>query len=94
MKLMKYSTAKINSVHDDISSSAPPEVLSDLGAVFSEKLGDLILSSPAKSCELDTLPPFLVREFQMDLLPFLALLCNLSLQDDVLPVLHYSFFEE
>ena len=89
---MDYFQAKIKSVREDTSGSAPPEFpptecrLSELRCVSSEELRHFILSSPPKSCELDPLPPFLVQEFLEDLLPFLTLLCNRSLEDGILPV--------
>ena len=41
--------------------------------------------SPSKSCELDQIPTFILKEFLDDLLPFLHLLCNSSLTSGYLP---------
>ncbi|PGH37209.1 MAG: hypothetical protein CRN43_22520, partial [Candidatus Nephrothrix sp. EaCA] len=43
------------------------------------------MSSAPKSCELDSLPASLIQDYVDDLLPFLTLLCNRSLQEGVLP---------
>src|SRR6218665_1714735 len=43
------------------------------------------MSSAPKSCELDSLPASLIQDYVDDLLPFLTLLCNRSLEEGVLP---------
>jgi hypothetical protein len=51
--------------------------------------GDLrriIFNAPAKSCSLDPLPNFLLRENLDDLLPFIKTVCNASLREGILPV--------
>jgi len=45
----------------------------------------IIMQSPAKSCTLDPVPTFLVREFVDLLLPFLTTLVNTSLMQGQLP---------
>ena|SRR5688572_8295306 len=49
---------------------------------------NLVMDSSSKSCELDLLPPFLVKEFIDDLAPFLLLLCNSSLAQGAVPTVH------
>src|SRR6218665_2658694 len=53
--------------------------------VTGTELRRIILSSAAKSCELDSLPTFLLQELVDVLLPFLTFLCNRSIQDGILP---------
>ena len=87
----EHCCAKIRSVRDDTSGSPPPQFpptdcsLSTLSEVTPAELRSIILTSASKSCELDPLPTFLVQEFIEDLLPFLTLLCNRSLQEGILP---------
>jgi len=45
----------------------------------------MLLASPVKSCSLDPLPTFLLREFVDDLLPFICTMCNASLREGFLP---------
>lgn len=56
-------------------------------AVTSADLHHIILIPPRKSCELDPLSTFLLQEFVDMLLPFLTILSNRSIQDEVLPIL-------
>src|SRR6218665_2716402 len=65
----------------------PPTVhrMAALREISSVELRSLIMSSAPKSCELDSLPAFLIQDYVDDLLPFLTLLCNRSLQEGVLP---------
>ena len=44
-----------------------------------------IKASPAKCCELDPAPTFLVKDCLNILSPFLTLMCNASIQDGILP---------
>ena len=59
--------------------------LTELTGVLAPELRRLILASLPKSSELDPLPPFLIQESIDSLLPFLTLLCNVSLHEGVLP---------
>ena len=51
-------------------------------------LEKVIRMSPSKSCELDPIPTFILKEFLDDLLPFLHLLCNSSLTSGFLLQVH------
>ena len=88
---LKRFTAKISSIRDATANCSPPEFsatecrLSDLCEVSSADLRRLILSSAAKSCELDPAPTFLIQEMIDDLLPFLTILCNASIREASLP---------
>ena len=59
--------------------------LADLQPCSTMDLERIIRSSPAKSCDLDPIPTFLLREFLDDLLPYIHTMCNTSLSTGVLP---------
>src|SRR6218665_795994 len=65
----------------------PPTVhrMATLREISSVELRSFIMSSASKSCELDSLPASLIQDYVDDLLPFLTLLCNRSLQEGDLP---------
>src|SRR6218665_1176388 len=65
----------------------PPTVhrMATLMEISSVELRAVIMSSAPKSCELDSLPASLIQDYVDDLLPFLTLLCNRSLQEGALP---------
>ena len=46
----------------------------------------MILKSPSKSCSCDPIPATLLKDNIQELLPFLTLICNISLSTGVLPV--------
>ena len=52
----------------------------------SEKVNKMILKSPSKSCSCDPIPATLLKDNIQELLPFLTLICNISLSTGVLPV--------
>src|SRR6218665_2096217 len=84
-------TAKIVSIRSATASSPPPEFsvtdarLSVLREITSLELQNLIVAAAPKTCELDPVPSFLVQELIDDLLPFLTVLCNRSIQEAHLP---------
>src|SRR6218665_2454296 len=74
------------------TESAPPPTfhqtdhrMPDFQPFSMDVLRQLLLSSQPKSCELDPLPPFLIKDYLDELLPFLLLLCNTALGDGALP---------
>ena len=87
----EYSRNKIGSVRADTIDSLPPEFpptehrLAALRDISSVELRAIIMSSAPKSCELDSLPATLIQDYMDDLLPFLTIICNRSLQEGVLP---------
>ena len=50
-----------------------------------EEVRKFLIRSPPKSCSLDPLPTFILREFLVELLPFICIMCNVSLQHGRLP---------
>ena len=67
----------ITKLTDESSTSFQP--------CFMEEVRKLLIRSPPKSCSLDPLPTFILREFLEELLPFICTMCNLSLQHGLLP---------
>src|SRR6218665_3894604 len=59
--------------------------LSVLREITNLELRNLIMAAAPKMCELDPVPTFLVQELIDDLLPFLTVLCNQSIQEANLP---------
>src|SRR6218665_532186 len=89
--LDRYFTAKIVSIRSATASSPPPEFsvtyarLSVLREITSLEQRNLIMAAAPKTCELDPVPSFLAQELIDDLLPFLTVLCNRSIQEAHLP---------
>ena len=50
-----------------------------------DEVRKFLIRSPPKSCSLDPLPTFILREFLDELLPFICTMCNVSLQRGLLP---------
>ena len=46
---------------------------------------EVLIQSTPKSCSLDPLPAFILREFMDELLPFIHAMCNVSMQHGMLP---------
>jgi len=91
-KLHSFFDEKVQSVRSLTEESTQP-VIHDFGEQsfvgFNEcsmaEVRKTLLASPVKSCSLDPLPTFLLREFVDELLPFICMMCNTSLQEGVLP---------
>jgi len=60
--------------------------MTELRTYTVEEVRKIIMGSPVKSCALDPIPTFLLREVIDALLPFLTAMCNASLQEGHLPV--------
>src|SRR6218665_3531104 len=86
-----YCESKIGSIRGDTAGSPPLEFpptvhrMATLREISSVELRSVIMSSAPKSCELDSLLASLIQDYVDNLLPFLTLLCNRSLQEGVLP---------
>jgi hypothetical protein len=59
--------------------------LSSLQSCTAADVRNVIMNSPTKSCSLDPIPTFLLKETVDALLPFLTALINASLRDGLLP---------
>src|SRR6218665_3399170 len=88
---LDFMNRKIEAVRRSTESASPPTFhqtdhrMPDLQPFSMDGLRQLLLSSQTKSCELDPLPPFLIKDYLDELLPFLLLLCNTALGDGALP---------
>ena len=60
--------------------------MTDFASFTSKELRRIIMNSPSKSCSLDPIPTFILKEVIDILLPFLTVMCNASLQEGLLPV--------
>ena len=88
---LDFIEKKVKSVYDETSGAPEPtfrhtsHCLADLQPCSTVELERIIRSSPAKSCDLDPIPTFLLCEFLDDLLPFIHTMCNTSLSTGILP---------
>ena len=73
--------------NETLTSSTPASSsLTDFASFTSEELRRIIMNSPSKSCSLDPIPTFILKEVIDIVLPFLTVMCNASLQEGLLPV--------
>ena len=79
-------------MRDDTSTADKPTFTKLTDASFiafqpcsTEEVRKFLIRSPPKSCSLDPLPTFILREFLDELLPFICIMCNVSLQHGLLP---------
>jgi hypothetical protein len=76
---------------DDGSARLPPAgrpglpMLSAWSEVTTEEVRRVVMAAPAKSCSLDPIPTFLLREYIDIILPYLTAMVNKSLQEGHLP---------
>ena len=92
LPLSDFFRDKVEKVRDETSTADPPTFtkLTDASFVsfrdcFMEEVRRFLIQSPPKSCSLDPLPTFILREFMDELLPFIHIMCNISMQHGVLP---------
>ena len=78
---------KVNDVRTSTAGAPPPDytpTTSKFGsfAICSlETVEQIIRGSPSKSCQLDPIPTFVVKQFLDVLLPFMTCMCNASVQE-------------
>jgi len=92
-----FFTQKIESIRNELQSSANPlPHLSDLSTVVSEPLvafvpasqeevRAIIEKSPDKSCELDPVPTWLLKQCLDELLPLVTNIINTSMEESYVP---------
>ena len=89
-----YFTGKVTKIWDELlatdhSDFTPPPndipTLSYLPPISQENLKKVIMSSPTKSCALDPLPTFLLKECIDELIPSLCQIINVSMSTCVVP---------
>ena len=91
-ELMDYFIEKIESIRKSTGGStastrlpAATSTLSSFEEYSAEEIQKIIESSPTKSCSLDPVPTSILKEFLPELLPFITMMCNRSLQEDIQP---------
>jgi len=87
-----FFARKIERVRSDTAGLPPPAVVERAASAFTSfrpcsenEVRKIIMSAPIKSCSLDPVPTFLLREFIDVLLPFITRMVNASLQQSRLP---------
>ena len=89
---LRFMEDKIESVRTGTAGAQPPVFQttdSRLGSFEScteDDVRKIIDGSPSKSCDLDPIPTFLVKDYLDTLLPFITRLCNASIHEACLPV--------
>ena len=67
------------------SSEAPDHLLTDFKSVSEDEVYKIIKSSPTKSCALDPIPTWILKECIGPLLPVITQIVNLSLSSNIMP---------
>ena len=80
--LVRSQTGKAQA--QDLSNPATSNI--EVFRVYTiDEVRQVIMSSPTKSCELDPIPTFLLKELLNTLLPIVTAMCNASLKEGLLP---------
>ena len=89
---MDYFIEKIESIRQSTSGSkastrlpAATSTLCSFEEYSTEDIQKTIEFSPTKSCSVDPVPTSILKEFLPELLPFITMMCNRSLQEGILP---------
>ena len=91
----EYFSRKVDKIRTD-TADAPAPVIADTATsswsafhpTTEEQVRRIIMSSPVKSCSLDPMPTFLIREFVDLLTPYVTAIVNSSLSQGRLPDSH------
>ena len=70
------------------ASAAPPDIrprLTSFELVTEEDISKLLFNLPAKSCSLDPVPTWFLKQLTVPMVPVICRLCNLSLQTGLFP---------
>ena len=91
--LLQFFADKVKSVRADVDGYPTPVELSSIASGLAEfrecsqqDVRKIIMESPTKSCALDPVPTFLLKELIDVLLPFITAMVNASLREGRLPV--------
>lgn len=89
---LRFFDEKVKAVRATTAGRQPPtatsvhdESLSTLAACCEDEVRKLIMESPTKSCPLDPIPTFILKELVDTLLPFVTATINASLREGRLP---------
>ena len=86
-----YLKEKVQEVRRATEKSTQPtytpawSCMDSFRSVTEAEVRQILCSSPSKSCSLDPIPTFLLREMIDDLLPYIVSICNASLNEAILP---------
>jgi len=90
---LRFFDDKVRSVRSSTDGRPPADVRVATGALLSglqtcteDDVRRIIIESPTKSCTLDPIPTFLLKESIEALLPFMTVMINASLREGCLPV--------
>ena len=84
----KVETVRASTGGSTVVDDLPPasSTMDGLRTYTEEEVRRIIMESPVKSCMLDPIPTFLLRDVIDSLLPFLTAMCNASLREGHLPL--------
>ena len=88
---LRFMEDKLDSVRAATEGAPAPSfettecLLSSFEFCTEEDIRKIIGASPSKSCDLDPVPTFLVKDYLDTLLPFITRLCNASIREACLP---------
>jgi len=93
-QFIQFFSHKVETIRKDTENCPPPPPaplrpaiasLTELKACTEDEVKRVILSMPTKSCTLDPIPTFLLKESVDVLLPYLTAVINASLREGRLP---------
>ena len=89
-EFLSFLSSKMETIRSATSDSPPPVFhanwLQSFGLCHPDDVPRIIRASPAKGCDLDPAPAFLIKEYFDVMLPFLTRLCNASIQSGCLQI--------
>ena len=92
-EFLKFFENKVAGVRASTAGKPPPTTSNPTQSSFvtfrnlsADEVRKIILDSPTKSCALDPIPTFLLKESIEVLLPFITAMCNASLDEGHLPI--------
>jgi len=90
-----YFRSKVATILASTASAAPPDIrprlvplLMSFEPVTEEEISKLLFNLPAKSCSLDPVPTWFLKQLTVPMVPVICGLCNLSLQTGLSTLKH------
>ena len=80
---MRQSTS--SATYPKFDEAGCPHSLLEFESINCELINQLIQSSPNKSCTLDPVPTWMIKQYASELVPFITVYCNTSLRDGSFP---------
>ena len=84
-KIRSELIQNVNNVDASVEDALQTCLLTAFEPATEAEIGTLLKSSPVKSCELDLIPTWLLRDCARDIVPGLTTIVNLSLRTGVVP---------